>query len=278
MPLSDVREVHNYVTALEYGLERLHTLPLSMRLIREIHACLMQGVRGEIQTPGEFRHSQNWIGTPGCTLNEATFVPPSVPEMHHALDDLETFLHDAPDLPPLVLLGLIHYQFEAIHPFLDGNGRIGRLLVSLLMCAWNLVPQPMLYLSAYFEAHRHSYYDLLLAVSRDGAWHAWLSFFLNGVFLQAQDATTRSRQLHGLWERYRTAFQEARAAARLLSVVDLAFSRPILTTKQVADSLGVTFAIAQRYVSRLESEGMLREVTGRTRNRIYQADEILAAI
>jgi len=156
-PPSDVREVYNCVHALEYGLERLRTLPLSLRLIREIHAQLMEGVRGEHQTPGEFRRSQNWVGPPGCTLNETTFVPPPLAEMHKALDAFERFLYAPSSLPPLVRLGLIHYQFEATHPFLDGNGRIGRLLITLLLCAWNLMPEPLLYMSAYFEAHCQTY-------------------------------------------------------------------------------------------------------------------------
>jgi Fic family protein len=277
-PPPDVREVYNYVKALEYGLERLHNLPLSLRLIREIHARLMEGVRGEHQTPGEFRRSQNWIGPPGCTLNEATFVPPPVPEMHRALDAFEEYLHQTPSLPPLVRLGLIHYQFEVIHPFLDGNGRIGRLLVTLLLCTWNLIPEPLLYLSAYLEAQRQDYYDRLLAVSREGAWQAWLWFFLHGVSLQARDVIARSRKLQNLRERYRSRFQAARAAARLLSAVDLLFARPILTVNQAAEALDVTFATAQRHINRLEAAGLLREITGQARNRVYRADEILAAI
>ena len=277
-PLSDVREVHNYVKAMEYGLERLHSLPLSLRLIREIHARLLEGVRGERQTPGEFRRSQNWIGPAGCTLEEATFVPPPVPEMHQALRASEEYLHPTPTLPPLVRLGLIHYQFEVIHPFLDGNGRIGRLLVTLLLCTWKLIPEPLLYLSAYLEAHRQDYYERLLAVSREGAWQAWLLFFLQGVSLQAWDVLARSRKLQDLREQYRAQFQATRAAARLLSAVDLLFARPILTVNQAAEALGVTFATAQRHINRLEATGLVREITGQARNRVYRADEVLAAI
>lgn len=275
---SDVREVYNYVRALEYGLDRLRTLPLGLRLIREIHARLMEGVRGEHQTPGEFRRSQNWIGPPGCTLNEAPFIPPPVPEMHEALDAFEKFLHTPSPLPPLVRLGLIHYQFEAIHPFLDGNGRVGRLLITLLLCAWGLLPQPLLYLSAYFEAHRQRYYDLLLAVSQRGSWEEWLGFFLQGIAEQARDAVTRARRLQDLRERYREQFQTARAAARLLQVVDLLFAQPVLTVNQVASALAVNFSTAQRYVKQLEDAGLLDEITGRGRNRVYRADEVLRAI
>jgi len=283
----DVQEVHNYVRALEYGLERLETLPLSLRLIREMHAHLMAGVRGEHQTPGEFRRSQNWIGSPGCTLDEATYVPPPVDEMQQALDALEKYLHSSSDLPPLVRLGLIHYQFEAIHPFLDGNtcacaqcrcGRIGRLLITLLLCAWELLPQPLLYLSAYFEAHRQTYYDQLLAVSLAGAWNAWLIFFLQGVVAQSQDAIVRAQRLQTLRSEYRRQFQTERAAARLLQVVDLLFDRPILTVNQIKDLMDVDFSTAQRYVDRLEQVGVLQEITGRARNRIYRANEVMTII
>jgi Fic family protein len=198
--------------------------------------------------------------------------------MHQALGAFEEYLHQTPSTPPLVRLGLIHYQFEVIHPFLDGNGRIGRLLVTLLLCSWNLIPEPLLYLSAYLEAHRQDYYDRLLAVRREGAWQAWLLFFLHGVSLQARDVVARSRKLQDLRERYRTRFQAARAAARLLSTVDLLFARPILTVNQAAEALDVTFATAQRHINRLEAAGLLREITGQARNRVYRADEILAAI
>ena len=277
-PSSDVREVHNYVRALEHGLERLGTLPISLRLTREIHARLMEGVRGEHQTPGEFRRSQNWIGPPGCTLSEATFVPPPPAEMHEALEAFERFLYAPASLPPLVRLGLIHYQFEAIHPFLDGNGRIGRLLVTLLLCAWSLMPEPLLYMSAYFEAHRQAYYDLLLRVSREGAWEEWLVFFLQGVAAQARDGVGRSEQLQDLRERYRQQVQVERAAARLLQVVDLLFARPVLTVRDVETALDVNFSTAQRYVNRLEEIELVREITGRARNRVYRADEILRTL
>jgi Fic family protein len=275
---SDVREVHNYVRALEYGLERLNSLPLSLRLIRELHEHLMAGVRGEHQTPGEFRRSQNWIGSPGCTLRDATFVPPPVAEMLQVLDAFGKFLYADSLLPPLIRLGLIHYQFEAIHPFLDGNGRVGRLLITLLLCAWGLLPQPLLYLSVYFEAHRQDYYDHLLAVSKRGAWEAWLRFFLRGVAEQSNDAVVRAGRLQLLREQYHRHFQTMRAAGRLLQVVDLLFSRPILGIPQVAEALGVSHQSAGRYVDTLEAEGVLREITGRARSRVYRADELLQAI
>ena len=271
----DVREVHNYVRALEYGLKRLEKLPLSLRLIREIHAILMEGVRGETQTPGEFRRSQNWIGSVGATLAEAAYVPPPVSEMREALDALEKFLHAPSDLPPLVRIGLVHYQFEAIHPFLDGNGRVGRLLIALLLCAWDILPAPLLYLSPYFEARRDTYYELLNRVSREGAWEAWLAFFLQGVAVQSNDATNRIRKLQALRDRYLAMLRSSRASARLLQVVDLLFQQPILQTRQVEAALEVNFSTAQRYLGRMQALGVVREVTGKARNRVYRADDIV---
>jgi Fic family protein len=182
---SDVREVHNYVRALDYGLERSKKLPVSLRLVREMHGILMQGVRGEHLTPGEFRRSQNWIGPPGSTIESATIVPPPVDEMHQSMDALEKFIHAPSDIPQLARAGLIHYQFEAVHPFLDSNGRVGRLLIILLLIEWGLLSQPLLYLSAFFEAHRLDYYDRLLAVSQRGEWENWLLFFLKGISSQS---------------------------------------------------------------------------------------------
>lgn len=275
---SDVAEVHNYVRALEYGLKRLDKLPISLRLLREIHARLMAGARGKQWTPGEFRRSQNWIGPPGSTLQAATFVPPPSDAMMDSLNAFEKFLHQPSELPPLVRLALIHYQFEAIHPFLDGNGRVGRLLISLLLCAWELLPQPLLYLSAYFESHRQEYYSGLLAVSRAGEWSGWLIFFLNGVAVQAQDAMARIRKLQTLQEEYRRRFQKGRASARLLQAVDLLFAHPMVTTAHVARELEVGFPAAQRYIEQLTKARVLKEITGKARNRIYRAGEILSAI
>lgn len=274
----DVREVHNYVRALEYGLDRLGTLPLSLRLIREIHARLMEDVRGEHQTPGEFRRSQNWIGPPGCTLNEAIYVPPSPEEMHKALYALEDYLHSEPSLPPLVRLGLTHYQFEAIHPFLDGNGRVGRLLLTLLLCEWGLLSQPLLYLSAYFNTHREAYYDLLLRVSREGAWEDWLTFFLRGVAVQARDAISRAQRIEDLHEDYHVQMLEDQAPAGVLQVIDWLFVQPLVTIRQVEQELDLTYQTARRYVDRLEEKGILREITGQARNRVYRADAVLDAI
>lgn len=275
---SDVREVHNYVRAMDYGLERSKTLPVSLRLIREIHKVLMEGVRGDYLTPGEFRRSQNWIGHPGSTLESATIVPPPVGEMHQALDALEKFIHAHSDIPQLVRAGLIHYQFEAIHPFLDGNGRVGRLLVILLLIEWGLISQPLLYLSAFFEAHRLDYYDRLLAVSQRSEWENWLIFFLKGVSNQSLDVITRIERLGQLRATYQEQLRAERAAGRLLQTLDVLFERPILNIHQLEAALGVPYRTAQRYVERLEELGILSEVTGHARNRLYRADEILKAL
>jgi len=274
----DVSEVHNYVRAMEHGLERLHTLPLSLRLIREIHLQLMEGMRGEHGTPGEFRRSPNWIGPPGCDLNTAPYVPPPMDAMKAALDAFEKYLHAESELPPLVRLGLIHYQFEAIHPFLDGNGRIGRLLITLLMVAWDLLPAPLLYLSAYLEAHRQAYYDLLLRISQRGDWETWLLFFLEGIATQGHDAVARAERLQTLRERYRRQIQERQASAKLLQTVDFLFVRPLLTVQQLQDEMDVSFPTASKYASLLQDLGLLREITGQARNRVFRADEVLDAL
>jgi len=275
---SDVREVHNYVRALDYGLERSKTLPVSLRLIREMHGILMDGVRGEHLTPGEFRRSQNWIGPPGSTIESATIVPPPVGEMHQALDSLEKFIHTPSDIPQLARAGLIHYQFEAIHPFLDGNGRVGRLLVTLLLVEWGLISQPLLYLSAFFEARRLDYYDRLLMVSQRGEWEKWLFFFFKGVSSQSLDAITRIERLGQLRSAYQERLRMERAEARLLQTLDVLFERPILNIRQLESALNVPYRTAQRYIERLEVIGILREVTGQARNRLYRADEIVRAL
>ena len=195
-----------------------------------------------------------------------------------ALNSFENYLYTQEAMPPLIRLGLIHYQFEAIHPFLDGNGRVGRLLITLLLCAWKILPQPFLYLSAYFEENRQHYYELLFAVSQKGDWEAWLEFFMLGISTQARDAVQRVRQLQHLREVYRERWQSSRMAARLLQVIDLLFVRPVFTIKQVAEALELDFVTVQRYVDQLIQADVLREITGRSRNRIYAADAVLKII
>lgn len=274
----DVHEVHNYVVALDYGLERLQTLPVSLRLIREIHAKLMEGVRGGHFTPGKFRKTQNWIGPAGSTIETATYVPPPVDDMQVALHDLEKFIHADTDLPLLVRAGLIHYQFEAIHPFLDGNGRIGRLLMIVLMHEWGLLPQPLLNLSVYFERYRQQYYDHLLAVSQQGKWEEWLRFFLRGVNLQAEDSVFRMTRLQDIRARYETLVQADRNPQRMTAVIDYIFTRPILTVRQVETALKIPYLAATRYIEKLVQANVLQETTGYARNRIFLAHEIFSVL
>jgi Fic family protein len=274
-PESDMREVLNYVRALEYGLERVNTLPVSLRLIRELHERLMKGVRGEHATPGEFRRRQNWIGRPNCAVEDADFVPPPVYEMSEALDAFEKYLHQDNDYPPLVRLALIHYQFEVIHPFIDGNGRIGRLLLSLLLVNWKLLPLPLLYLSAYFERHRQDYYALLLAVSQRGAWQEWLSFFLHGVVEQAQDTGARAKQMQDLQSKWRRQLQQARISGLMLGIVDSLFERPFFSAREIQTRFKVTHPTAMRALQQLEKMKIVREITGKARNRVYLATAIL---
>lgn len=270
---ADLREVGNYVVALEYGIERLDTLPLSLRLVRELHEKLMRGVRGDAATPGEFRRSQNWIGRAGCTLSDATFVPPPPDSLMECLGAWEHFLHDD-SLPPLVYAGLVHSQFEAIHPFLDGNGRVGRLLVTLLLVARRVLPAPLLYLSAFFEATRAEYYARLLAVTERGEWEEWLAYFLQGVAGQSEDALGRIQRIDTLLADWRGRL--ATAPSRLPEkALDLFVENPFWTVSKLSERLDVAFTTAQRAIDRLESAGVVTRATAARRNRAYCARAIL---
>jgi Fic family protein len=275
----DAQEVLNYVRALEYGLTRVEDLPISLRLMRELHKRLLTGVRGDHTTPGEFRQTQNWIGPPGCSLAEAPYVPPPVPEMEQALSALEKYLHQtAPIHPPLIRLALIHYQFEAIHPFVDGNGRIGRLLTSLLLVEWDLLPLPLLYLSAYFYRHRDDYYDLLMAVSEKGAWSDWISFFLHGVAEQSQDAIARATRLQDLQTLWHQQLTQIRTSALLLRLADNLFSLPVLTIPEAQKCLNVTYKSAKSNVEKLVEAGILRQMESTSYRKSYYAPEIIQII
>lgn len=268
----DVEEVVNYVRALNSGLRRLESLPLSLRLIREIHATLMKGVRGANRDPGEFRRSQNWIGPSNCTLKDATFVPPPVSEMHDALNALEKFLHDRESLPPLIHCGLAHAQFETIHPFLDGNGRVGRLLVTFLLCEREILSRPLLYLSVYLKAHRAEYYDRLTAIRTDGDWEGWLMFFLRGVEEVSRNATATARSILALREQHRQTLASNASAIRLL---DFILEQPILTVKLAKQHLGCAYVTAATTIEALVDKGVLRETSGRKRNRIFRFDGLI---
>jgi Fic family protein len=268
----DVDEVINYVRALNHGLARLAELPVSVRLIREIHAELMRGVRGGQLQPGDLRTSQNWIGPAGCTLNTATFVPPPHDSVPAALGDLESFLHAQDELPPLVKIALAHVQFEMIHPFLDGNGRVGRLLITFLLTERGVLHKPVLYLSHYFKQHRQTYYEHLQAVRDQGAWEAWLAFFLRGVIEVAGEAAETARRILQLREQHRSAItaQLGRAAGNGHKVLESLFDRPIVAVNDVQKMTGTTYAAANSLVSRLVKLGVLSEMTGYARNRRFR--------
>ncbi|HWI05237.1 MAG TPA: Fic family protein [Acidimicrobiales bacterium] len=272
----DVEEVVNYVKAMNYGLDRLATLPLSLRLLREIHAELLEGVRGGERYPGEFRFTQNWIGPAGAPLQRATFVPPPIDEMHAALDDLERFLHNPGPLPALIHAAVAHAQFETIHPFIDGNGRVGRLLITFLLCHRGVLHRPLLYLSHYLKRRRTEYYAHLTAIREEGQWEEWLRFFLAGVAETAEEATTTARSIITLRDDHRGLAQAAGLGINGLVLVEFLFERPLVNVNLVASRLGVTFVTANRLVEKLAEVGILIEVTGGRRNRIFRYSPYLA--
>lgn len=264
----DVVEVLNYIAAMNHGLERLTDLPLSLNLIREIHRVLMQGVRGQHRDPGEFRRSQNWIGPEGMPMSAATFIPPPPQELIRHLGALEAFMHDEAS-PPLVRAGLVHAQFETIHPFLDGNGRIGRLLITFMLCQAGVLHRPLLYLSNFLKQHRAEYYDRLQAVRLDGRWEEWLDFFLTGVATTAAEAWQTARSILDLQQRHRQLLQSERASANTLATHELLWRRPLVTVPFLQDELNITFAGANGIVQRLVELGILTEATGYRRNRRF---------
>jgi len=270
---ADLHEVGNYIVALEHGIARLKTLPLSLRLIRELHAKLMTGVRGDQASPGNFRETQNWIGRPGSGPAQATYVPPPPGLVMSCLDAWEKFLHDR-SLPPLVQIALAHYQFEAIHPFRDGNGRVGRLLITLFLVERGILPTPLLYLSAFFEARRQEYYARLQGVHARAEWEAWLAYFLEGVASQAEDALSRASRINTLLAKWRDKVVDAGlpAAVRLLDVLA---ENPYCTARGAAARLKVAFTTAQRAVAKLEELKIVRQANEAKRDRVYCAAGLL---
>lgn len=276
---ADTREVLNYVRAMERGLELLKTIPVSLRLLREIHGVLLDGVRGGDDRPGEFRTVQNYIGSPHAPIGEARFVPPPVTEMQEALARWERDLHlQADPLPLLLRLAVAHYQFEAIHPFRDGNGRVGRLLIPLLLCAQERLSDPLLYMSAFFDRHRDEYMDLLLRVSTRGAWREWVGFFLRGVAECARDGQQLTDDLLSLRERYHGLVRSARSSGLLATLIDDLFRVPSITIGRAASLLGVTPAAASYNLRKLQELNVIAEVTGRTRGQVFVAREILSFV
>ena len=275
---SDVHEIVNYIRAMKLGLARIKDFPLSLRLILEIHGCLMDGVRGRHLTPGQLRGAQNWIGPSGCRLENAAFVPPPPEEVAPAMSAWESFIRNTGNLPPLVQIGLAHAQFEIIHPFLDGNGRIGRLLITFLLCEKAILEHPILYLSRYFKEHREEYYQRLRAVHDQGDWEGWLMFFLKGVIRVSRESLNTARSILDLRENHRRIINQnmGRAAGNGLRILDRMFERPLFRVKDIRELLGITSTGAGNLVSRLEGLGLIREVTGRKRHRIFRHEPYLA--
>jgi Fic family protein len=268
---AEIAEVVNYVGAMNHGLARLEDFPLSLRLIREIHARLMQGVRGATCDPGEFRRSQNWIGPRGATLQNATFIPPPVPEMNGALGDLETFLHDDESLPSLLHFGLVHAQFETIHPFLDGNGRVGRLLITFLLCQRGILRRPLLYLSYFFKKNRAEYYDRLMAVREKGHWEQWLKFFLRGVAQVSASATETAHAILAVQRDHRQlVLEDVSNAALAQRLLDMLLQQPLVSVRMVEAQLDCAYVTANKLIEQFSELGLLRETTGGQRNRQYE--------
>lgn len=268
----DTSEILNYVEALNYGLERLKELPMSLRLIREIHAHLMDGVRGQHATPGEFRRTQNWIGSAGVSLKSATFVPPPPSELPQLLSEFERYLHANDDLPLLIRLGLIHAHFETLHPFLDGNGRMGRLLITFCLCEQEVLTKPVLYLSHYLKQNRMRYYDLLQATRDEGAWEPWLKFFLRGVGEVANEASATARSIVQMREAHRDAIIQSlgKGAGNGLKLLETMYNRPYFNVATVQRLLQISSQAANTLTDRLEGLGLITETTGNKRNRIFR--------
>jgi len=267
----DVDEVLNYVRAMNCGLERLNELPLSNRLIREIHNVLLNGVRGGNAQPGELRKIQNWIGPQGCSLKEATFVPPPPQQLEDILGQFERFLHDE-SLPALLQIGMAHAQFETIHPFLDGNGRVGRLLIAFMLYQREILETPVLYISHYFKKYRQQYYEQLQSVRENCSWEAWLKFFLQGIYEVSQEATETSRKIVDLRETHRKLIAEnfGRVAGNAMQVLETLYQRPFIKVQDIKELIKVTYPAANQLMNKFVDHGLLTEVTGQVRNRQFR--------
>jgi len=271
----EIREVRNYVEAFDHGLERLESLPISLRLVRELHERLLRGVAGPHRTPGEFRTSQNWIGPEGTSLADSVFVPPPPDAMQEALDDWERYLHEEPLLPHLIRCALVHYQFETIHPFLDGNGRLGRLLISFYLVERGVVPLPLLYVSPYLETRRAEYYEWLQRVRQTGDFDSWISFFLDAVTSQSLDAVSRAEALLGVFSRFRRHLREARIRGGAVELVDQLLANPYLTTTRAARFLNVSPQGAAYAIQRLQDAKIIEPAGQAGAARLYVAREVL---
>lgn len=268
--INDVAEVVNYVKALNYGMERLGEFPMSLRLIKEIHVILMEGVRGGEKTPGEFKKTQNWIGPPGCTLKDARFVPPPPHEAEASMGALELYLHQPQQLPVLVDCALIHYLFETIHPFLDGNGRLGRLLITFYLHWKGVMEKPLLYLSYYFRKYRQEYYDRLNMVRDNGDFEQWIAYFLKGVVVTADSAVDAAKQIMELQSRHRNLLWQKKLSSPLaVGILEKLFYSPYVSVNDIARDFSISYQAASTLISQLEGAGILKEITGRKRDKRY---------
>jgi Fic family protein len=270
-PSRDVSEVRNYIAAMNLGLQRLPNLPISIRLIKEIHGRLMQGVRGYHQQPGETRRSQNWIGPSGSTILSAIYIPPPHIEAEQALGELEKFIHASDHLPLLIRIGLIHAQFETIHPFLDGNGRMGRLLITLFLCSKDMLQKPVLYLSHYFKANQQEYYERLQRVRDRGDWEGWIKFFLQGVGTVAWQATETARKIVALRENHRQLILDrmGSSCASAIKLIEHLYNTPSTTVNGAKEFLGISYPNANKLIYKLCENEILFEATGQSRNRLF---------
>lgn len=274
--IDDVQEVVNYIKALNYGLDRLKDFPMSIRLIKEIHTILLSGTRGREKTPGEFKRSQNWIGPPGSTLKNASFIPPPPDESLEAMGQLELYMHKENQLPTLVACALIHYQFETIHPFLDGNGRLGRLLITYYLCWKGLLQKPLLYLSYYFKLHRQEYYDRLNLVREKGDYEQWILFFLQGIIWTGESALETVKKVLEIVEEHKNKLINKKISSPLaIGLLDYLFVKPHISTQDVKEYFHISYQSAQGLISQFEALGILKEITGKKRDRRYSYWEYL---
>ena len=277
--LDEIKEVINYVRALNHGIERLKELPMSLRLIREIHKILLEETRGAHRNPGQFRRSQNWIGPPGFPLSEAIFVPPPPDLVIPAMGELEKFLHQESNIPPLVKIGLIHAQFETIHPFLDGNGRIGRLLITFYLFWKEILSKPLLYLSFYLKKKRPEYYELLMKVRTDGAWEEWIKYFLIGISDTSKEAANSAREIIQLKDKLiAELYKNSIASIYAVRLIDLLFKTPLISTKEIIDKLKISKEAANELVKKFEKIDILKEITGKQRYRKYSFKQYIEII
>lgn len=268
--IDDIKEVINYIKALNYGIERLKEFPMSLRLIKEIHKILIKGTRGTHKTPGEFRKTQNWIGPPGASLNEATFVPPPPDMLLKLMGEMEKFIHSKDKIPPLIKIALIHSQFETIHPFLDGNGRIGRLLITFYLYWKNILSKPLLYLSFYFKKNRAGYYDLLMRVRTEGIWEEWIKFFLKGISEISEEASNTAREIIKLKENLITKlFKNSISSIYAVKLIDLLFENIVIDVRHVTDKFSIHRDTSNELLKRFEKIGILKEITGKQRYKKY---------